>query len=202
MLKDRLEKGYSLLEALVVVALIGIVLAIAIAAFGQFLQDYRITVVARRLGSAISLARLKSVSSNMTYTFNLDAGNLYQISGTNDLNLSGSLDPWEDVFGDGTIHTDTVYSTRQELEKAIVDHQGFVGNTLPNAADVTLAMDAGTVLNIVFNGSGVVTSMNDGTDNKNYILLQSGTLTRAIFVESTGVVRVFKYDSGGWLELS
>ena len=64
-------------------------------------------------------------------------------------------------------------------------------------------MDAGTVLNIEYNGSGVVRSMKDnGGNDKNYILIQSATLTRAIFVEATGVVRAYKYDSGNWIELS
>lgn len=204
MLKNRLEKGYSLIEALVVVTLIGIVLAITIAAFSQFLQDYRMSVVARRLSSAISLARLKAVSTNMNYTMTINAAtfpSLYQTTGTNDINGNGALEPWEDVFGTGNIATDTLYNSPQSLEYAKIDHVGYSGNTLPNGADVSLAMDNGTTLTIVFNGSGVVRSMNDGSNNKNYILLQNGTLTRAIFVEATGIVRAYKSDGTLWVEL-
>jgi|GEM_PF-3395560 len=205
-MKNRFENGYSLMEILIVVALLGIILALTIAAFSRYLQEYRLSTVTRQVGSAISLTRLKAVSTNMLYTFNLQSDvtpNQYQATGTNDLNASGDLQPWEDVMGTGTVVTDTIYKTPQAIattDHPEIGHQGLT--TLPNSAAMNLATDNGTVLNIVFDGQGIRKSMKDDSDvNKEYILIQSQGLTQAVYVDPTGVVRLYKYTAPGWTEM-
>ena len=194
------------METLVVVALIGFIAVITIAAFGRSLQDYRLTSATRRVGGAISLARLKALSTNMNYTFTLRAGvnpNTYQITGTTDINASGTSEPWEDMYGTGSIQTDTIYTSEQSLDSPAVNHAGISGTNLPNGANVSLALDAGRTLTILFNGRGVVKSMKDDTSaNKQYILIQSQGLTQAIWVEPTGTIRLYKYQNPGWTTMN
>jgi prepilin-type N-terminal cleavage/methylation domain-containing protein len=207
-MKRRFERGYSLTEILLVLAILGVILAITIAGFSDYYRQYKLSTVTRRVSSAISLARLKAVSTNMNYTFTLDASaapNQYQITGTNDLNGNGTVvnEPWEDVNDAGTVITDQIYDSPQTLENPIVDHFGITGTNLPNSDNVSLAMDAGTVLTIVFDGRGRVIKMeDDSNNNKDYILLQSQGYTHAIFVDNTGLVRVYKYLNPGWAEIS
>jgi prepilin-type N-terminal cleavage/methylation domain-containing protein len=207
-MKRRFERGYSLTEILLVLAILGVILAITIAGFSDYYRQYKLSTVTRRVSSAISLARLKAVSTNMNYTFTLDASaapNQYQITGTNDLNGNGTVvnEPWEDVNDAGTVITDQIYDSPQTLENPIVDHFGITGANLPNSDNVSLAMDAGTVLTIVFDGRGRVIKMeDDSNNNKDYILLQSQGYTHAIFVDNTGLVRVYKYLNPGWAEIS
>ena len=194
------------MEALVVVALIGIILAITIAAFSRYLQESRLHVVTRQLGSAISLTRLKAVSTNMKYTFRVQADvdpNVYSSTGTNDLNNSGDIQPWEDVNGDGLVAVDSVYKTPQKIsnnDHPVIDHAGI--SILPNSANVSLAMDTGSIVSIIFNGQGQVLSMQDNSSvAKNYIVIQSQGYTDAVYVDSTGFVRLYRYVSPGWVEL-
>jgi Tfp pilus assembly protein FimT len=199
------------MEILIVVALLGIILALTISAFSRYLQEYRLSVVTRQLGSAISLTRLKAVSTNMQYSFTLQSDvdpNQYQASGTNDLDdpsspNHGTLQPWEDVMGTGTIVVDKIYSTPQKIantDHPVIDHQGI--STLPNGAAMTDATDNGTVLSIVFDGQGIRKSMKDNSNiNKQYVLIQSQGFTQAVFVDPTGLVRLYKYSGPGWTEL-
>jgi Tfp pilus assembly protein FimT len=201
---SKTARGFTTLEILAVVAILGFIIAIAIAAFPRYMQSYRLSTVTRRVASAITLARLKAVSTNMNYTFTLDANvtpNRYQITGTTDINANGVAEPWEDMFGTAAIENDTVYDSAQSLDSPSIGHNGVAN--LPNGSAMSLAMDPATSLSIVFNGRGVVRSMKDDTDSaKEYILIQSQGLTNAIFVDDTGMVRLYKNEQSGWTEMN
>jgi Tfp pilus assembly protein FimT len=184
---------------MVVMALAAIVLAITIAAFERTIAEYRQTSVTRRLVASINLARMKAVSTNMDYTFHLDATvspNTYQIYGTNDTNGNSRLDPWEDVTGSGTIVRDTVYETTKDIAAPIVDHRGVT--VFPQALDITQVMDNGTALDLVFNGKG---SLKPGGTTIRCIVLQSSGNTQAITIADTGRIRMYKYAQG-WSEIA
>ena len=187
------------MEALIVIAILGILLTITVAAFGHYLQESRLTSTTRRVAQAVMLARMKAVSTNMDYTFHMDASvspNTFQISGTNDTNGNSSLDPWEDVNGNGAIVTDTVYSTAQTLDAPIVDHQGI--STFPLGLNSGQVLANGSTLDLVFNGRGVTKG---GAPAIQCIVLQYTDNSQAITFDETGHVRMFRYV-GGWIEIT
>jgi prepilin-type N-terminal cleavage/methylation domain-containing protein len=203
-MKNRFEKGYTLAEMLVVVLLIAIIAGLTIAAFSRFYQQYRLSIVTRQVATSISYARLRAVATNMKYTFTLQTNpspTVFNASGTNDLDNSGTLQPWEDVMGTGAIFTDTLYPTSRTFDTptVVVDHAGI--STLPNGAAISSAMDSGQTLTAVFDGRGIPTSMQAGGTDKSYIVLQSQGFTQAIFVADTGMIRIYRYVSPGWTEL-
>lgn len=63
--KDReVASGFSLLELIVTIAIVGIIISIAIPAFSSWLPEYRLKSAVRDLYSNMQLAKLTAVRSN------------------------------------------------------------------------------------------------------------------------------------------
>jgi prepilin-type N-terminal cleavage/methylation domain-containing protein len=77
-----LAKGFSLLELVMVVAIVGIVSAIAVPRYSAAACNYRAEVAARRVAKDIGLAqsRARTLSASQTITFNTSTGQ-YSIAG-------------------------------------------------------------------------------------------------------------------------
>jgi type II secretion system protein H len=79
------KKGFTLIEVMIVVAIIGIMAAIAIPNFLSWLDHYRVKGAARDIATAMHLAKMKAISQGVEYrvlfdldneTFRLQKGNL------------------------------------------------------------------------------------------------------------------------------
>jgi prepilin-type N-terminal cleavage/methylation domain-containing protein len=75
--KVRSSKGFSLIELMIVIAILGIVLAIAAPNFNKYRQNTNLREAARDLASDISLYRQRAVAENIHYqiVFNQAANN-------------------------------------------------------------------------------------------------------------------------------
>jgi len=63
------ERGFTLIEVLMVVAIIGVMLAFSIPALGRFYLEYRFNKLVSAVRANIQLARLNSVTSNFDLSF-------------------------------------------------------------------------------------------------------------------------------------
>ncbi len=80
--KDNgLDRGYTLLEALIVVGLIAIVAAIFLPAFFKTIQNYRSQTAVEQITMNIRFARMAAVKKRINYkvVFNEDPSNTYEV---------------------------------------------------------------------------------------------------------------------------
>ncbi len=71
----RQAKGFTLLELMIVIAIIGIMAAVAIPNFRDSLPKSRVNAAARELFTEMQLARMKAISENNYYVITFDTGN-------------------------------------------------------------------------------------------------------------------------------
>lgn len=106
---DRLEKGYSVVEIFVVVAIIGFVIALSLPEGLEYLSTYKLRQGTQQISTALQFTRAKAVSENFQCTFSnyVKSGvQLFQISGGEDDHNDG-LNAWEDRNGNGVEDTIT-----------------------------------------------------------------------------------------------
>ncbi|HSE40002.1 MAG TPA: GspH/FimT family pseudopilin [Acidobacteriota bacterium] len=208
----RSNKGFSLIETLIVIAIIGVLVAISVPALGRYFQEYRLNAAAREIKSSIQFARLKAVTSNFNVTFTYNIGgsgtpDTYQVTGSENVN-GGSLDPWEDLNGNGVAdgladanddpsdgaERPTLY---QEDKRVIYGNFGTTGvSTLPTGSS---DLSPTSPIQITFTSKGNFSSTYAG----NCISLQNTmNMVQAVCVYPGGYTRLFKrQDSGSWLEV-
>jgi type II secretory pathway pseudopilin PulG len=101
---SRSANGYSLVEALLGLVLMGWLAIISIPNIYSMYIDYKLTTATRQLATAIQFARGKSVSENYNFSLTMSGTNAYQVSGAEiDSNGNATPEPWEDRNNDGTL---------------------------------------------------------------------------------------------------
>ncbi len=211
-MKRGRERGFTLIEALIVLAIIGIVVAFSIPALGRFYLEYRLNKVAREIRANIQLARLKAVTSNFDVIFTYNLGSTpspdtYQISGTENTN-GGSLQAWEDINGNGVNDglADSDGNPANGLERAAlftkdreVENCNFGTDGLSNLPNGSSDFSPTSPIQFTFTSKGNVTSDYTG----NCISLQNKIkMTQAVCIYPGGSSRLFKLqDNGTWQEI-
>lgn len=158
----RSERGFTLLETIVVVGLIGVTAAIAVPVFIESNSRNRLWTGSEQIGSTIRQTRLLAISQNTSYRVAFDcpsAGNLRRLI----------------ITGDPLVDDDA-----DRCGQTIEGDSG----TIEMPPSVTYDPEAATALQV--SGRGIFTALGESIPLT--ISVQYGTATRTLTVSATGQV--------------
>ena len=110
------NKGFSLVELMVAITILGIVLVMSLPAFGRFVHTWRLKGSTEQLATALRTARSTAVMKHTNAVFQVD------------LNRNEYF-YFEDINGNGSRESSEYRSATYELATGI----SFQGHTLPSA---------------------------------------------------------------------
>jgi prepilin-type N-terminal cleavage/methylation domain-containing protein len=177
-------KGFSLIELLILIAILGVLAAIAIPGFSVLLPDYRLRTAARDLQSNMQLAKIGAIKANSNWAIVFDPGvtpgRYYLCSDP------GGNGTWEGPGSDDTVEK-TIDLARYESG---VDY-GHGNATFPIGA---------TFDNEITYGSDIVVFRPRATADDGYVYLQNSknTTTYGVGTRISGVVLLRKWNGAAW----
>lgn len=192
-------RGFSLVEALVIVSITGFLALISIPALSSRTAEYRLTRTSREIMANIQLARMKSVSNNFNYKFQFDrtnSPNTYQISGAEVVGPDGVFHTWNDANGNGVHDTHSVYGAPIELMYGNFETAGIT--TLPTGDAVGTPPNA---ISITFEPDGTIDTSTTATNYRCIVLQNVGKIAQAVCVQNSGSVRLYKRNQSSWVSI-
>lgn len=185
------KSGFTMTELVVVIAIIGITLAIAIPSFLTYRPTMRLKGAARDISTTLQWARMKAVSENNRMEIQFSpVNNSYTVYDDND--SDGDVDPVDTA--DTAIRTSTLPDGISYGIGTTVTRQAG-NNTAPAHTDcLTFNTDScSTDDSTSFSSNGTA---NNGT----IYLTNTKDECYAVIVDSQGRMRIRKWDGSNWLD--
>lgn len=184
------KSGFTLVDLVATVSVLGIVVTIAIPAFSTWLPDQRLKTAARDLYSNMQLAKFGAIKSNAQWAIVFDAGatpGRYFICSDD-----GANDTWD---GPAVMGGDDVAERTIELsiyKSGITYGSGNATDDIPGGGSAPADTIAYSSDAAAFNPKG--------TSNGGYVYLQNSknATTYGVGTLTTGVIRLFKWTGADW----
>lgn len=150
----RKNSGFTIMELAIVIALIGILAAIAVPAFVNWLPNFRLTNAVNHLHAVVQDARLQAVKENGRVAVLLDPDGDGQLDGNYsvfiDENSNFNLDGGEILLAQGEVRTGV------RVTGATFDQFGFNsrGLLVVNRNTITLSNSAGRTKSVTIEVTG------------------------------------------------
>lgn len=146
----RLEKGFTLLELILVIAIIAILAAATVPLMGNFNQRTQVDAVARQMVSALRFAQQKSVATESDSQFGVyfdDGNNRFIVfRGA----TYGSFPAEDRIY----TYTDAITVTQSFPSNEVTFEKG-TGNTV-DIGSISIANDVGGLFTVTVSGQGKI----------------------------------------------
>lgn len=185
------SSGFTLVELLVIIAIIGILVAVSVPTFSIWLPNYQLKSAATDLYSSLQSAKMEAIRANGEYALVFDPGNgSYQL-------VSGGADRDYATAGDNVV-------------EETIDLANYGAGTGYGNGDATAPIDATRGWDdwvtfddvndganvVVFNARGMINSQ---TNSGGEVYLQNNNnRAYAVVVLATGVIRLRSWHGGSW----
>ena len=188
------DRGYSLIEILLVVGMIGVISAIAVPMTGNSLKNFRITGNVRTLNNTVSLAKMRAASNFNQARVYVDLGaRSYHIETKQ--STAGSV--W--VAEGGTVPLSTGVSLGvSSLTTAPPNTQDTLGQA--PACKTDAGVDIGNTACVVFNSRGIPVDSTGSPTGFDAVYLTDSTAVWGVTVAATGLIQLWtsKPSSATW----
>lgn len=175
------SKGFTLIEVIIVMAMIGIMAAIAVPTINSWLPNYRLKSAARDVYSTMQKARMLAVKANKdTAVIFIPATSKYEL-----------CDEWDSASTSCSGNTESFDFT------LMPNGIGYGhGNSTTSVSGGAFPADEVSYSSPV----NVATFNSRGLGNAGYVYLdhQNNTSTYAIGSLSSGSIRILKWQGGAW----
>jgi Tfp pilus assembly protein FimT len=189
-------RGYSVVESLMVISMLGMMGLVSLPLLSRTWHEYEMSRICHEVMSNIQLAKMKSVASDVGYSFTYDtSSNQYQIQGSEPVGPDGVFHTWNDANGNGTRDTDRLYQTNRPVSYGAFSVQGVVA--LPNGNDV------GTVpatITMKFQPDGRLDPAEVATNYRCIVIQDNSRQCGSICVENSGFIRIYTNINNHWVE--
>jgi prepilin-type N-terminal cleavage/methylation domain-containing protein len=181
------HRGFSLLEVMVVVGLIGVIAAIAVPMFGNAIANFRLSGDARSVSNATAVAKMRAASnfSRVRLFVDLDSGEHHLES----LDKTTTPPHWT-TEGGSTYLSSGVSFGYGVVTTAPPNTQGTIGQA-PQCTD-----DDGTAIDntacIIFNSRGVPIDVSGASTGLDAVYLTDGTAVYGVTIAATGMLRLWR----------
>jgi Tfp pilus assembly protein FimT len=183
--KVHRESGFTILETLFVVGLIGVLSAIAVPMFGGALADFRLSGDARSVSNAVAVAKMRAAAnfSRVRLFVDLDGGTHH-------------LETWNKT----TAEWDTEGGL-SELSTGVTFSYGVVATPPPNTQTLIGQAPActdndgdpiGNTACVMFNSRGVPVDSSFAPTAIDAIYLTDGSAVYGVTVAATGMLRLWR----------
>lgn len=133
MIPKRHSAGFSLIELMVTVAILGIIAAIAAPTYQTWIQNSKIRTASESIQNGLQLARAEALKKNMSVQFVLtDASSSWRV---------GCVTPVGDLNGDGADDCPATITSRASTEGS--------------ADSISVTATPGGATTVIFNGLGI-----------------------------------------------
>jgi prepilin-type N-terminal cleavage/methylation domain-containing protein len=185
--RSRPDAGFTILELLMVVAVIGIIGAFAVPMFGRTMAAFRLTGDARSLSNAMAVAKIRAAANFSRVRLYVDL-----VEGTHHLEtLDRSVDPdhWT-IEGGSTYLSPFVSFAYSPVTAPPPNTQAVIGQAPPCTTD-----DGDPIANtacIMFNSRGTPVDASGAPTAEGALYISDGTAVFTTVVAATGMIRLWR----------
>jgi prepilin-type N-terminal cleavage/methylation domain-containing protein len=183
----KLESGFSMLETIVVVGLIGVISAIAMPMIGNAIANFRLTGDARSVSNAIALAKMRAASNFTRVRLYVDLS--ARSHHLEVLDKTTVPNHWTIVGGSTSLSTNVLFGYGVVSSPPLNTQPSI--DQAPQCTDDDGVVIANTSC-VMFNSRGVPIIANGAPTNLDALYVTDGSAVCAVTVSGTGMLRVWR----------